>query len=191
MIESLNEFAWSLATDENVLNADLAQCVATDMQSRRGRRLLPQDKDTIAVCFARAGDFASGMRWQQAAIAEGAHDKRHLADMTRHLDLFRAKTAKFEHHSHLVDVSDKYPDGTVRLEGFTEDGKRCGHWRVHHQGGAIAIDGWMHDDLPFGRWQTFHHDGHMTSDGWALRGRRLGCWKTFYAYGTVASEGSY
>ncbi len=187
--DALNEVAWTMATDESVLDAPTAHVAALEMIRLRGRHLSAGHKDTVAACWARSGGHDKAADWEKAAIADGT--RREATMFTPRLELYRSGKTYTEASAHLVPTHDIFPDGGEHLTGFTVDGKRAGHWQVHFPGGKLAIDGWMHKEMPIGRWQTFDKAGGPAADGLVYKGQRVGPWQTFHANGAVASAGSF
>ena len=189
LCDQLNDLAWAFATDQRLLDPGQALAVAQEMVHLRGRFMGVAEKDTVAAAFARAGDFARAVRWQQAAVRECSDDER--AGFRARLELFQAGMPLLEHQASLRPVSHAYADGSVRLEGFMDGEHRAGRWRAHHPGGALVADGTLLDDLPYGRWTTYSATAVKSGEGWVVHGHRVGPWRIFAPDGTVSASGCF
>jgi hypothetical protein len=189
LCDQLNDLAWAFATDQRLLDAVQALAVAQEMVHLRGRFMNVAQKDTVAAAYARTGDFAKAVRWQQAAVRECADDER--AGFRARLELFQAGKPLLDHQASLRPVSHAYADGSVRLEGFMDGEHRAGRWRAHHPSGALVADGTLLDDLPYGHWTTFTATGARSGEGWVVHGHRVGPWRILAPDGSLSSSGSF
>ena len=192
-LDTLNNLAWAVATDGCVLDPATAGAVGGEMRRLFGRRLFYGYKDTVASCFARAGDTASAVRWESAAIGESAGRiaGNELRNYQRRLAVYQSGQPFTEHPAQLQPVRENFADGSMRNEGFTQNGKSSGHWLAHRPGGGLAIDGWMEDDKPCGLWKWIGANGKPERSGWAYQGQHIGSWLTFHANGELSSSGAY
>ncbi len=189
LCDQLNDLAWAFATDQRLLDPLQAQAVAQEMVHLRGRFMGVAQKDTVAAAFARAGDFAKAVRWQQAAVRECGDDER-AAFRTR-LELFQGGKPLLDHQASLRPVSHAYADGSVRLEGFMDGEHRAGRWRAHHPSGALVADGTLLDDLPYGQWTTYTATAVRSGEGWVVHGHRVGPWRLLAADGSPSASGCF
>jgi antitoxin component YwqK of YwqJK toxin-antitoxin module len=187
----LNDVAWAMATDGNVLDPDGALEAARQLRQLRGRHLRGFQKDAVAACYARAGDFATAVRWLEADLREGGNREQRAGELRMRLALYQAGRPFSGREVQLVPTQLKFPDGSVRLEGFMAGDKRSGRWRAHYHGGAIAVDGMLYQDAPVGRWRTYAADGTLLSEGLATHGHHVGLWTTFHPNGKPASAGMF
>jgi hypothetical protein len=189
LCDQLNDLAWAFASDQRLLDAQQAQAVAQLMVHLRGRSMSVAQKDTVAAAYARAGDFATAVRWQQAAVRECSDDER--AGFHARLELFQAGKPLLDHQASLRPVSHAYADGSIRLEGFMDGEHRAGRWRAHHPNGALVADGTLLDDLPYGHWTTYTATGVMSGEGWVVHGHRVGPWRILAPDGSLSASGSF
>jgi len=189
LCEQLNDLAWSLACDQRLLDPVEALAVAQDMVHTRGRMLSAEEKDTVAAAYARAGDVAQAVCWQQAAARECSAEER--TAFNERIALYQAGMPLTDHSASLRPVRHAYGDGSVRLEGFMDGETRAGHWRSFHPGGTLVAEGTMLNGLPYGRWTTYTATGVANGQGWVMKGHRVGRWRTLAPDGSVTSSGNY
>ncbi len=88
--ETLDAFAWLLATGADPAIRDGKRAVEL---ARKACELTqwkePSHIDTLAAAYARAGDFASAVKWQNKALEDS--DFRKIGEARNRLELYRAR----------------------------------------------------------------------------------------------------
>jgi hypothetical protein len=86
---------------------------------------------------------------------------------------------------------DRYPDGSLALEGEYEDGERSGEWTSWRPDGTSALEGNYEDGRREGRWKAYHPNGQLLGEGDFNGGNREGVWTLYYSSGQIKEHGLY
>lgn len=73
-------------------------------------------------------------------------------------------------------VSDRWEDGTIRREGFLENGRQAGLWILNDRRGNARLVGSFENGIPHGRWAAFGPSGERIGEGNVELGRATGPW---------------
>lgn len=86
---------------------------------------------------------------------------------------------------------ERYPDGSLAVEGEYLDGERAGDWTSWHPEGSVQLEGQYAGGERVGRWRSYHPNGQLQSEGPYSGGQREGSWVTYYSNGQVKEQGMF
>ena len=94
---------------------------------------------------------------------------------------------------------DRYPDGSINVDGYKDDqlnrkgelGNKQGLWRSWHPNGELAGRGLYQDDQQQGHWIYYYLNGKKQSEGDYDHDVKDGLWTTWYDDGQKETEGEY
>ncbi len=194
--EQLNESAWTIATHAPWTDRDQAAIFAHMLMSIGGGDMNINQMDTIAACFARAGDFANALRLEQEAL-DGSRPF-----LKQQYDSFAARVALYKGHAPATEPSEPtpgivesvktWPGGGKKAVGQLLNSERIGTWRFYSGKGALVGLCGYRGGQPDGACLTFHANGNRAIEGFLIGGeKRIGRWRTWHENGNLASDGCY
>jgi len=185
----------SYALSLDVAVADGEQCLALAEQIQFLAPPKPERCNgfVLAACYARAGDFARAVAWQEVYIEwlGKSQDQVRLAN-ERLAQYRRGEPVTQPQGLVFTPFTENGPDGKLRVRGTMAQNLCYGRWSMLHDNGQVAAEGMVRSDVPIGRWRDFDRDGRVLSEGWywiGLGSRRMGISRIFHPNGRPAIVG--
>ena len=83
------------------------------------------------------------------------------------------------------------PDGTLKLEGEYDRGKKSDLWQVYREDGTLDNESTYDDGELHGPWTTYHPNGQKSGEGRYDRGKKTGSTTFWYDNGQMKAQSTY
>lgn len=83
------------------------------------------------------------------------------------------------------------PDGTLKLEGEYDHGKKSDLWTVYREDGTLDNESTYDEDQLHGPWTTYHPNGQKSGEGKYERGKKTDSTTFWYDNGQMKAQSTY
>jgi hypothetical protein len=154
----------------------------------------PSYRNTMALIYARQGEWEKAERWQAVALDSAERGEEHGSADLNHEQIkrFKSQLEMIRAHTPIVRKSfgtdrQKHEENGLTWETF--DGKAYGPITGRDAEGHLLLSGFLLDDRRFGHWQTWDAQGRALTSGEYYNGFPHGLWRHTRPDGTTEALG--